>query len=111
MEIEFHSEPVDGDNDKYIWAKIRQYEDKIYTNFQGKKIPKENESYKCLSLIMLESVIKMGKKHYPQILEDLKYQVKKKKMENFIDDDFDSSSSEESDNEESNEYDKTESNN
>ena len=49
---------------------------------------------------MLESVIKMGKKHYPRtVLEECKYELKKKKMENVINDDFDSSSSDEFDNE------------
>ena len=48
MNIEFDSEPVYGDNDKYIKAKIKSHGDKLNTNFQGKKIPKENASYKCL---------------------------------------------------------------
>ena len=34
---EFDSEPVYGDNDKYIWARIKLYGDKINTNSQGKK--------------------------------------------------------------------------
>ena len=43
MNIEFDSEPVYGDNDKYIKAKIKWYRDKgvkyieIDTNFQGNK--------------------------------------------------------------------------
>ena len=53
MNIEFDSEPVYDDNDKRIKTKIKLYGDKINTNFQGKKIPKENASYKSLSLIML----------------------------------------------------------
>ena len=56
MNIEFDSEPVYGDNDKYIKTKINSYGDTNLdrnTNFQSKKIPKENASYKCLSLIML----------------------------------------------------------
>ena len=68
MNIEFDSEPVYGDNDKYIKAKIKSYGDKVNTNFQGKKILKENVSYKCLSLIMLDSVIRVSKKYYPQTL-------------------------------------------
>ena len=44
----FNSEPVYGDNYKYIKTKIKLYGDNINTNFQGKKIPKENASYKCL---------------------------------------------------------------
>ena len=62
MNIEFDSEPVCGDNDKYIKTKITMYEDRVNTNFQGKKVPKENASYKCLSLIMLGSVIRVNKK-------------------------------------------------
>ena len=41
MNIEFDSEPSYGDNDKYIKTKIKPYADKVNTNFQSKKIPKE----------------------------------------------------------------------
>ena len=68
MNIEFDSKPVYGDNDKYIKTKIKLYGDKVNTNFQGKKLPKENASYKCLSLIILDSVIRVNKKYYPQTL-------------------------------------------
>ena len=42
VNIEFDSEHVYGDNDKYIKTKIKMYEDKLTTNFQGKEVPKEN---------------------------------------------------------------------
>ena len=45
-----------SDNDEYIKAKVMSYGDKVNTNFQGNKIPKENASYKRLLLIMLDSV-------------------------------------------------------
>ena len=51
MNIEFDSEPIYRDNDKYIKTEIKTYRDKVITNFQGKKIPKENGSYKFLLLI------------------------------------------------------------
>ena len=50
MNIKFCKEFVYGDNDKYLKAKVKIYRDKVNTNFQGKKVPKENASYKCLSL-------------------------------------------------------------
>ena len=57
------------------------------------RIPKENTSYKCFSLIMLDSVIRVNKKYYPQtLLEECKHEIKKTKMEKFIDDDLESSS-------------------
>ena len=79
------------------------FEDRVNTNFQGKKVPKENASYKCLSLIMLDFVIRVIKKCYPQtLLEDCKYVINKNKMENLINDDLDLSSSDESANESDN---------
>ena len=44
MKIEFDSDPVYGDNDKYIKTKIKSYGDKINTNSQGKK----NTKRKCI---------------------------------------------------------------
>ena len=46
MNIEFDSEPVYGDRDKYIKTKIKMYRGVVSTNFHGKKVPKENASYK-----------------------------------------------------------------
>ena len=68
MNKEFDSESVYGDNDKYIKTKIKSYQDKVNTNFQGKKTPKENTSYKYLSLIMLDSLVRVNKKCYSQTL-------------------------------------------
>ena len=52
---------------------------------------------------MLDSVIRVNKKYYPQtLLEECKYVVKNK-MECYINDDLDLSSSDESDNETDNE--------
>ena len=105
MNIEFDSEPVCGDNDKYIKAIIKSYGDKVNTNFHGKKIPKENASYKWLSLAILNSVIRVSKKCYPQLLlEECKYETKNTKLENLIIYDLDlSSSDDETDNESDNE--------
>ena len=47
LNIEFDSEPVYGNGDKYIKTKTKMYGDSKNTNFQGKKVPKENASYKC----------------------------------------------------------------
>ena len=65
MNIEFNSEPVYGDDDKCIKTRIKMYGSIVNTNIQGKKLPEENASYKCLLLIMLDSVIRVNKKYYP----------------------------------------------
>ena len=41
MNVKFESEPVYGDNDKYIKTKIKIYGDKVNTNFNGKKYQKK----------------------------------------------------------------------
>ena len=78
MNIKFDSGPIYGDNDKYIESKIKLYGDKVNTDFQGKKIPKENTSYKRLSLIMLDSAIRGNVKYYPQTLLE-KMNIKQKR--------------------------------
>ena len=52
-------------------------------------MPKQNTPCTCLSIIMLDSVIKAKKKYYPQtFLEECKNEQKRIKLENLIDDDF-----------------------
>ena len=92
LRIEFNSKPVYGDDEKYIKTKIKTYGDSVITNFHSKKIPKEEAPCKCLSIIMLDSVIKAKRKYYPQtLLEECKYEQKRIKIENLIDDDLEKS--------------------
>ena len=94
LDHKFDSEPFYVDNDKYIKTKIRFYGDKANTNFEGEKITKEKTAYKCLLLIMLDSVVTVNKKYYLQtLLEDCKYEMKMTTMGNFINDDIEPSSS------------------
>ena len=70
------------------------------TNFcnidnKNNKLPEKNKAYKCISLIWLDSIIKINKKYYPQTLL---YKLLNRKVENIITNiNLDSSS--ESDNE------------
>ena len=74
------------------------YDNKVNTNFQGKETPKGDSSYKCLSLIMLDSVEKVRKKYYPQVLlKECKYVKRKNKMFNYINDDLEMTSSNDDD--------------
>ena len=71
----FDNDSFYGDNDKYIKAKKESYGDKININFQSKRMSKESASYKFLSLIMLDSVIRLNKSYYPQkLLKEWKYE-------------------------------------
>ena len=89
MKIDFESKPGYGDDDKYIRTKIKIYADSIITNFHNGKMSQERAPWKCLSIIMLDSVIQVNKKYYPQtLLEECKYVRKKIKTENYIDEDL-----------------------
>ena len=98
LQIEFDNEPVYGDDDKYTKTKIKIYACSMITDFQSEKMPKEKAPWKCLSIIMIDSVIKAKKKYYPQTLwEECKFEQEKMEMENLIDDDIVKSSSDEFD--------------
>ena len=57
-------------------------------------------------MIILDSVMRVNKRYYPQtLLEECQYTIKKNNMENLINDDLDPSSSDESDNESENGFD------
>ena len=101
LKIEFNSKPVYGDDEKYIKTKIKTYGDSVITNFHNKKMAKENTPYTCLSIIMLDSIIKAKEKHYPQtFLEDCKYEQKRIKIKNLIDDDLEERKSDSDSNDE-----------
>ena len=92
MKIDFESKPV-YDNE-YIKTEIKIYAGSIITNFCNKEIPKEKAPCECLSIIMVDSVIKANKKYYPQtLLEECKYIQEKIKTENYIDEDLEKSDS------------------
>ena len=84
----FDSEPVY--NNKYINTKIRSYNNDIMTNFhdvdnKDNKLPDKNKPYKCMSLISLDSIIKINKKYYRQtLLQECVYKLKHRKVENII---------------------------
>ena len=89
IKIDFQSRPVYGDDDKSIKTITKMYAHSIITNFHHKEMPKEKAPCKCLSIIMLDSVIKANKKYYPQTLsEECKYVQEKTKTENHIDEDL-----------------------
>ena len=102
----FDSDPVY--NNKYINTKIRSYNNDIKTNFhdidnKNNKLPEKSKPYGRMSLISLDSIIKINKKYYPQtLLQVCVYKIINTKVENIVTNiNLDSSS--ESDNESDNE--------
>ena len=81
----FDSDPVYGN--KYINTKIRSYNSDIKTNFinidnKDNKLPEKNKAYKCISLISLDSIIKINGKYYMQtLLQECVYKFINKKLD------------------------------
>ena len=59
----FDSEPVFSQY--YLKPKIKSYEGKISTKFYDDEIPKEGSHVNCLSVILINSVLRIGKNYYP----------------------------------------------
>ena len=94
--IKLSSDPI-NDNE-YIKTKVRTFSEVIKTLFDGDKIPEERVEYNYLDCIIIDSVLKIDKKNYPQVyLEQYKYKVKKREMKSFIDYEIDLDSDYESD--------------
>ena len=103
MKIDFNTKTTYSDDDKYIKTRIKTYKDSITTNFYNKngskKIPEEKVPHKCLSIIILDSIIYAYEKYYPQVfLEECKYVKEKIKISNYIDKDLKLESEPDSDN-------------
>ena len=87
----FVSEPVY--NEKYLKTKIKSYERKININFYNDEMPKEGSNFISLSMVLIDSVFKMGKNYYPQVsLNEYKYNVKEKEITEYINEDLEISS-------------------
>ena len=81
--IKFHSKPIY--EQKYLKAKVREFDGVIKTNILGNDMPKENMHYTCIACITIDSVMRIDKKNHPQVyLEECKYRVKKIQMSRFI---------------------------
>ena len=89
MDIDFNTKLAYGDDEK-IKTKIKIYEDNITTYFYNKKgskkLSKEKIPHKCLSIIILNSILYTCEKYQPQIfLEECKYAEENIKTKNYID--------------------------
>ena len=79
-------------DEKYIKAKVREFNGVIKTNFLGDEIPKEIMHYTCIACINIDSVVRMEKNYLQVYLEECKYKMKKTKMTKFINTQLDSDS-------------------
>ena len=65
LNVKFNSITVH--DERYITAKVREFNGVIKANFLSNKMPKENVHYTCIACTTIDSVMKTEKKNYPQI--------------------------------------------
>ena len=98
MKIGFNTKTTYGDDgDKNIKTRTKTYKNSTNTNLYNKngskKIPEEKVPHKCLSIIILDSIIYANEKYHPQtFLEECKYAKENIKAKNYIDEELKSES-------------------
>ena len=94
--IKFHSKPIY--EQKYLKAKVREFDGVIKTNILGNDMPKENMHYTCIACITIDSVMRIDRTNHPQVyLEECKCRVKKIQIPRFINTELKSDSDSDSD--------------
>ena len=88
LKIDFTVNPVR--DDIYLLAKLKMFNKINRTKFNNNNhIPMERDHYICIPVIDIDSVLKIGKRVYPQAyLEQCNYKLKKRKIVNYIDDEI-----------------------
>ena len=89
LKIKFTVNPVR--DDRYLIAKLKIFIKVKKTNFTNDFIPLERQHYNCIPAIDIDSVLNIdNKRAYPQAhLEQCKCKLKKRRVVNFINDEFD----------------------
>ena len=83
LNIKFHSQTIY--ENKYLKAKVREFDGNIKTNFLSNNLPRENTYHTCIACMTIDSIIKLNKKNYPQVyLEECKYKIRKIHTPRFI---------------------------
>ena len=104
LSIKFHSEPIY--EQKYLKAKVREFDGVIKTNFLGNDMPKEKMHYTCIACKTIDSIMRIDKKNHPEVyLEECKYRVTKRQMSRFINTELKSDLDSELDSEEESKFD------
>ena len=98
---EFDSEPVYNKN--YLKTKIKSHGDEV-TDFYDKEIPKVDSNHTCLAVISLDPALKKDENYYPQVfLKECNY-IEEKVVRHINDNLSDFSPSDESDENQVNDF-------
>ena len=65
LDVKFYNEPIYDES--YTKCKVKTFSDMIKTLFDGDEFPKERVEYACIACILVDSLLKVGKKYFPQV--------------------------------------------
>ena len=83
--IELNALPVY--DDRYIKTKIKTYSDKVYTNFRGLNVPKDDIGCESFTVTSIDSLLIYKNKYYLQVyLDNSAYNIANKQMTDYLDD-------------------------
>ena len=88
LNIKYHSMPVY--DEKYIKAKVREFNGVIKTNFLGDEIQKVSMHYTCIACININSIMTGKKELSTDLFRRMQIQTKKNKVTKFIDTELES---------------------
>ena len=73
-------------DDRYIKSKIRTYGDKVYTNFRGLNVPKDDIECESFTVTSIDSILVYENKYYLQVyLDNCAYNIVIKKITDYLD--------------------------
>ena len=73
-------------DDMYIKTKIRTFGDKVYINFHGLDVPRDDIEWKSFTVISIDSLLVYDKKYYLQVyLDNCAYKIENKKKTEYPD--------------------------
>ena len=78
--------PLPVYDDIYIKTKTRTYSDKVYTNFCGLNVPKNDIECESFTVIFIDSLLVYNSKYYWQVyLDNCAYNMADKQMTDYLD--------------------------
>ena len=84
LKLKFNTDPIR--DERYIATKLKIINEVNKTTFTNDEIPKEKNSYACIVVVDIDSVLRIDKKAYSQAyLEQCKCKLKKRRPANVID--------------------------
>ena len=84
-DIEWNALPIY--DERYTKTKTRTYGNKVYTNFRGLNVPKDDTECKSFTVMSINSLLVYGNKYYLRVyVDNCAHKITNKQMTDYLDD-------------------------